>query len=274
MNCILNKSKYVSTSVTVIFCFLFLPITFYSCISTQNVPYFKDVSDTSKPVSVVMSAYRDPIIQIEDILSVNIQTIDPQASAPISQTNLANLSSASSTLPTMPSTSGYLVDKEGTISIPLLGAMKVAGLTTYQARKVILAKAEEFYKSPTVQIRFENFKITVLGEVQRPSTYAIPNERITVLDALGLAGDLTIYGRRENIMLIRDSSGAKQFIRLNLNSTDLVKSPYFYLRQNDVLYVEPNKAKIATTDASKAKTLTIVASALSVIIVIASRLIK
>lgn len=274
MNCIVNWKKYGFSNLKFILCFLFFPMFFYSCISTQNVPYFKDISDTSKPVSVVMSAYNDPIIQIDDILSVNIQTIDPQASAPISQSNIANLSATSSTLPPMPSSTGYLVDKEGTISIPLLGTIKVAGLTTAKARKVILTKAEEFYKSPTVQVRYENFKVTILGEVQRPSSYAIPNERITVLDALGLAGDLTIYGRRENIMLIRDSLGSKQFIRLNLNSTELVKSPYFYLKQNDVLYVEPNKAKIATTDAAKAKTLTIIATALSVLIVIASRLIK
>lgn len=267
-------SKYGISNIVIILFFLLFSITFFSCITTQNVPYFKDISDTSKPVTVFMSTYHDPIIQIDDILSINIQTIDPQASAPISQSNSANLSNSSSMLPPMPSVNGYLVDKEGTISIPLLGSMKLAGLTTSQARKVIMSKAEEFYKSPTVQVRLENFKITLLGEVQRPSTYAIPNERITVLDALGLAGDLTIYGRRENIMLIRDSLGTKQFIRLNLNSTELVKSPYFYLRQNDVLYVEPNKAKIATTDAAKAKTLTIIASALTVLIVIASRLIK
>ena len=127
---------------------------------------------------------------------------------------------------------------------------------------------------PTVQVRYANFKITVIGEVARPATYTVPNERISIIDVLGYAGDLTIYGKRENVLLIRDTIGGKQFIRLNLNSSDIFKSPYFYLRQNDVVYIEPNEAKIATTDAARTRTLAVVGTVLSLLIVITSRLIK
>jgi polysaccharide export outer membrane protein len=115
-------------------------------------------------------------------------------------------------------------------------------------------------------------KITVLGEVLRPSTYVLPNEKTSVLDALGLAGDLTIYGKRENVLLIRETSGEKVFVRLNLNSKDVFNSPYFYLKQNDVLYVEPNKGKAASLNLARTQTIALVGTALTVLITLISRL--
>src|SRR5690606_18429708 len=141
-----------------------------------------------------------------------------------------------------------------------LGKVPVKGLTTYQARERIAVKAAEFYKEPTVEVRFANFKITVLGEVSRPATYTLPNEKVSVLDALGLAGDLTIYGKRENVLLVREHDGQKELVRLNLNDSGLFQSPYFYLRQNDVLYVEPGKAKAAANNAARTQTFAMVGS--------------
>jgi polysaccharide export outer membrane protein len=143
--------------------------------------------------------------------------------------------------------------------------------TTDQVRDAVRTKAAEFYKDPVVNVRFANFKITVLGEVTRPASYVMPNEKITLLDAIGAAGDLTIYGRRENILLIRDNNGNKEFIRFNLNDSKIFSSPYFYLRQGDVVYVEPNKSKVVSTDVAQVRRISIMATVLTLLIVVASR---
>ncbi len=237
-----------------------------SCSATKNVPYFRDVPDTAKQRVEAEALYQDPVIQPDDILSITIITIDPTTAAPVNQA--ANVPIASSSLSPTTEVPGLLVDKDGNVSLPIIGVIKVGGLTTYEAKLLVKKKAEQYFKDPDVQLRFANFKITVLGEVQRPSSYTLPNEKVSVLDALGLAGDLTIYGRRENVLVIRDVDGKKQLARLNLNSTDLFKSPFFYLKQNDVVYVEPNKSKIIQADASQTRIVTIGASIFAAIIVL------
>jgi len=247
-----------------------------SCAAPKNVTYFQDVPDTLKQKMVEMSAYYTPVIQPDDILQVSIQTLDPAATALLSQQNTntwpsigANTGAAGN--PTAINVSGYLVDKEGYVILPLIGKVMASGKTTDAIRDEIRAKAAEYYKDPVVTVRFANFKITVLGEVARPSTYVMPSEKVTLLDAIGIAGDLTIYGRRENVMLIRDNSGKKEFVRFNLNNSNIFTSPYFYLHQGDVVYVEPNKAKEAGTDMAQVRRLSILATALSLMIVIATR---
>src|SRR5699024_1514139 len=138
------------------------------------------------------------------------------------------------------------------------GKVKLAGLTTFQAQDLIKQKASVVYATPNVQVRFANFKVTILGDVTRPAAYTLSNERVSVLDALGLAGDLTIFGKRENVLLIRDDNGKKDFARLNLNSKDLFNSPYYYLKQNDVIYVEPNKGKAASLNQARTQTIAII----------------
>ena len=247
-----------------------------SCAAPKNVTYFKDVPDTLRQKMVEMSAYYTPVIQPDDILQVSIQTLDPAATALLSQQNTntwpsigANTGAAGN--PTAVNVSGYLVDKEGYVILPLIGKVMASGKTTDAIRDEIRAKAAEYYKDPVVTVRFANFKITVLGEVARPSTYVMPSEKVTLLDAIGIAGDLTIYGKRENVMLIRDNNGKKEFVRFNLNNSNIFTSPYFYLHQGDVVYVEPNKAKVATTDMAQVRRLSILATALSLMIVIATR---
>lgn len=247
-----------------------------SCTTPKNVTYFQDVPDTLKQKMVEMSAYYTPAIQPDDILQVSIQTLDPAATALLSQQNTAtwpsigaNTGTAAS--PATVNVSGYLVDKEGYVVLPLIGKVMAKGKTTDAIRDEIRAKAAEYYKDPVVTVRFANFKITVLGEVARPSTYVMPSEKVTLLDAIGIAGDLTIYGRRENVMLIRDNSGKKEFVRFNLNNSNIFTSPYFYLHQGDVVYVEPNRSKVASTDMAQVRRLSILATALSLMIVIATR---
>lgn len=250
----------------------------HSCASTRTVTYFQDVPDTLRQKMVNLSAYYTPGIQPDDILQVSIQTLDPNATALLSQQNLPNFSTIGSNTsgigtisPGQTSVSGYLVDKDGYVVLPLIGKIMAKGKTTDQIRDEIRTKAAEFYKDPVVTVRFANFKVTILGEVTRPSTYVMPSEKVTLLDAIGIAGDLTIYGKRENVLLIRDNNGKKEFARFDLSSSKMFASPYFYLRQGDVIYVEPSKAKVASTDMATVRRLSILATALSFIVIIATR---
>jgi polysaccharide export outer membrane protein len=247
-----------------------------SCSTPKNIPYFKDVPDTAKQRIIDQAAYYTPVIQPDDILQVNIQTLDANTTAQLNQQNAVswpnnNGSQTGSTSAIPSNISGYLVDREGFVILPLLGKVSVKGKTTDQVRDDIRGKAAEFYKDPVVNVRFANFKVTVLGEVARPSSYIMPNEKITLLDAIGMAGDLTIYGKRENVLLIRDNNGKKEFVRFDLNSSNIFSSPYFFLHQGDVVYVEPNKSKVASTDATQVRRIAILTSAVTLLIVIISR---
>lgn len=247
-----------------------------SCASTKNVPYFQDVSLEEKSNSEKTVEFTEPSFQPDDIVSISIFTIDPTTSMIVNQvgsqamnsSSVTNINAASAT----PQTSGFLIDKNGEIDLSVIGKVKLAGLTTFQARDLIKEKAELVYQKPNVQVRFANFKVTVLGEVLRPASYVVSNEKVTVLDALGLAGDLTIYGKRENVLLIREGNGRKEFARLNLNSSKLFESPFYYLKQNDVLYVEPNKGKAASLNTARAQTFAILGSVLSVLVVLFTRI--
>jgi polysaccharide export outer membrane protein len=243
-----------------------IAVIFTSCSSTKNVAYFKDIPDSVRVKLITDAPYKDPLIISDDILSVTITTIDPTTAAPVNQA--ATMAVSNSNMGTPQLVPGLLVDKNGEISLPIIGNVKVAGLTTFQAKDVIRKRAAQYFKDPDVQVRFANFKITVIGEVVHPSSFVVPNEKISILDALGMAGDLTIYGRRENVLIIRENEGKKELYRLSLNSSDLFKSPYFYLKQNDVIYVEPNKSKAIQADAEQTRVVTIAASILTGLILI------
>jgi polysaccharide export outer membrane protein len=215
---------------------------------------------------VKQAAFVEPRIKPNDILSVTIQTIDPQAAA------IFNNAGGSGSGGNSPIGSGYLVDNNGEIELPLVGRMKVSGMTTIEAKEAVREASKRYYKDPAVNVRFLNFNITMLGDVSRPGTYTVPNERVTILDALGMAGDLAITGKRENVLLMREEQGERKMVRLNLNSTDIMESPYYYLRTGDVVYVEPNKARTrqATLDNTKDRYIAYVISGISVILSILS----
>lgn len=252
---------------------MILVVSFASCNTTKNVPYFQNIVDSGVVSLKEISTFREPTIQPDDILSVSIFTIDPTTSMVINQLNsqAPNNQSMSSPSANGPG-AGFLVDKNGEIRISIIGKVKLLGLTTFQARDLIESLATKSFNSPNVQVRFSNFKVTILGEVARPATYTIPNEKLTILDALGMAGDLTIYGKRENVLLIRESAGEKQFVRLNLNTSQIFESPYFFLKQNDVVYVEPNKGKAASLNVARTQTIALLGTALTVLITLISRI--
>jgi polysaccharide export outer membrane protein len=254
------------------FSFLFI-VVLSACETTKNVPYFQNVSDSGATRLPVTAVFHEPTIQPDDILSISLFTIDPGTSMVVNQLGTQSVGGMVSVSGnTNPSVTGFLVDKNGEIQLSVIGKVKLLGLTTFQARDLIQERASKSYSLPNVQVRYSNFKVTVLGEVSRPATYTVPNEKVTVLDALGLAGDLTIYGKRENVLLIRDNNGEKQFARLNLNSNALFNSPYFYLKQNDVLYIEPNKGKAASLSTARTQTIALLGTALTVLITLISRI--
>ena len=243
-----------------------------SCTAYKNIPYFADFPDTAHKTTVKTVLFQSPIIKPDDLLSITIETVDADITRLLNSANSVAQASdvpASANQQTIP---GYLVDKNGEIELPFVGKIKLEGYTTIQARDTITAAISQYIKNPIVNIKFANFKVTVLGEVLKPSTYIMPTEKVTVFDALGQAGDLTIYGRRENVLVIRDTlNNQKNMVHLNLNSKNVMSSPYFYLQPNDVVYVEPNKAKAASTDAARNRMITITASVVSLLIVFFAR---
>lgn len=253
-----------------------------SCTNYKNISYFKNVDTTAtvynKGEIVPVSEFTAIKILPDDILRISIATLDQEANGAANitgSTNSVNTIGAVTGLPTTGAKTmeGYLVNKDGNIELPLLGQINVGGLTTDEARNKIFQQASVFYKNPTVNVRLANFRVTVLGEVAKPGTYNVDGERISVLDALGLSGDLTIYGKRENVMVIRqEGESNKKVARMNLNDINMMRSPYFYLRQGDVLYVEPGKGKAAATDMANTRNYAIAGSILSVLIVLLTRI--
>lgn len=268
----MNRYKYLSGIPL-----LLLLLLLGSCGKAyKKVAYFKNVPDTLQGPAYVaaLSNNFDITVQTDDILQISVQTIDPQSNTLMGTTN--DLSYLTQAAPSGiggsgPVQGGYLVDKSGYIDMPLTGRIKVAGLTTEQVKDAVRKQAQIYYKEPVVNVRFANFKITVLGEVARPSTYTVPNEQVNLLDALGMAGDLTIFGKRDNVLLVRTENNKKVFVRFNLNSTDIYQSPYLQLRQGDLIYVEPAKSKAVTTDVSRARTFSLIAAGTSLLLILISR---
>ncbi len=244
-----------------IFQSIFLLLTLFflaSCVNQKQIAYFQKAVNQSDTVAVAQAYI--PKIQAGDILAIPVSSLNPVASSffnpfssmPVTNDNSGAANSASSGVPApalvQAAAPGYLVDASGNIEFPKIGTIKMAGLTTIQATKTITDSLKHYLKEPTVNVRFLNYKISVLGEVLRPSVYLIPNESITLPEALSLAGDMTIFGKRDNVLIIRDENGKKVFGRVDLTTRDVYKSPYYYLHANDVVYVEPNSGRIAQTD--------------------------
>jgi polysaccharide export outer membrane protein len=207
----------------------------------------------------------------KDLLTITVNTSDPESAAPFNLSVQSTVSIARSTsLTQQPTLQQYLVSNEGTIDFPVLGRLQISGLTKGEAENLIREKLGAYLKeTPIVTVRMINYKISVLGEVTRPGMFTINNEKVNIFEALALAGDLTIYGKRDNVKLIReDVTGRREIINLNLNKADIITSPYYYLQQNDILYVTPNKAKAMNSDVGQSTSLWL--SATSIMVSIAS----
>lgn len=208
-----------------------------NCASKEKVAYFQEVEGVKVQDAVINF---EPEIQIGDLLSINVSSVNAEAALPFNlyETPLVGTMNANA----KPIT--YLVDADGEINFPVIGKVKVAGNTTKELNEILTKILTPYIQKPIVNIRLTNFKITVLGQVKTPGTYTIPNERISIIEAIGLAGDLEIHGKRNNVMLIREQNGKRIFTNIDLTNKNLFTSPYFYLSQNDVLYIEPNKVQV------------------------------
>jgi len=258
----------------------FVCILSVSCVNTKKIVYFNNVQDTVFRGTTEINV--ESIIQKNDLLNITVSSLNPQASVIFnlpSQAGTSSLSTSGANSMVMPTsvaqTQGYLVNNDGSIKFPVLGAIQAAGLSKKQLEKNISDSLSEkkLLIDPIVNVRFMNFRVTVLGEVARPTTINVGNEKISILEALGLAGDLTIYGKRENVLLIREEGKDKIVKRINLNSEKVLNSPYYYLKTNDIVYVEPNSSKIASTSRTQ-QLLPIVLSALSFVAIIVTYTIK
>ncbi|MFN8436189.1 MAG: polysaccharide biosynthesis/export family protein [Cytophagales bacterium] len=248
-------------------------LSLFSCTSHKKIPYFKNLNGSLTPTNLPTSVFSEPTIQPDDILAVHIQTIDPQTALITNQTtgSQQSIGSSSNNSIGQQTVTGYTVDKEGNVELPMLGKINVIGKTTANIKETIRLQATKFYKEPSVSVKLQNFKVTVLGEVAKPGTYSFANEKVSLIDALGICGDLTIYGKRENLLLIRTTNGTKEYVRINLNDSEVFSSSYFYLKSNDVLYIEPNKAKIAANNTVRTQNITIAAAVISLLIVVFTR---
>ena len=226
-----------------------------SCNSYKNIPYFQDLKRSSN-LNDNIDNFSPLTIQTEDILGISVSSLNPEAWKDESNKE-----------------TGYLVDLDGNIQLPLVGSIKVAGFTTNVIRQQIQKKLTTYLKEPSVNVRLLNFKISVIGDVARPDVFKIQNERVTITEALGLAGDLNITGLRNNVLLIRELNGKREYVNIDLTSASLFKSPYYYLKNNDVIYVQPDKTKSNSGDRSY-RTVSLILSALSVLTIVLTSVIK
>lgn len=220
-------------------------IVFFSGIfgcAKRNLVYFSDIESGSS-YSTNISQVEEPVIQSGDLIKIVVSTQSPESNLLFNSGVISGDSENRMMNQQLPTNEGYLVDKNGQINFPVLGKIDIAGNSREEATLKMTELLEEYVKDPIINIQYLNFKITVIGEVANPNTFTLATDRISILEALGLAGDMTQYGKRENVLLIRDQGGVRKAVRLNLNDKAILNSPYFMLQQNDVLYVEPDKIK-------------------------------
>ena len=242
-----------------------------SCASTKKVAYFQN----SDSINYDSSRYLyDARIMPKDVLTITVNTSDPEAAAPFNLAVPTSFNQTSRYTYSQPVLQTYLVDNNGCIEYPVVGTVEVGGLTKSACEQLIHDKIKPYLsanENPIVTVRMSSYSVSVLGEVTRPGSFQVSREKITILEALAQAGDLTIYGVRDRVKLIReDATGKKEIHTLDLTDANIVNSPYYYLQQNDVVYVEPNKVKSQNSAVGQMTTLTF--SATSILISLASLL--
>ena len=239
---------------------LFSFFLFTSCVSKKKIVYFQKDSIEQEKVS---NSYRT-VLKPDDLLQITVSSSDFEASKPFNLPAVS-FSSNSNGLASAPSQQNHLVDSEGYIDFPVLGRIKLGGKTRKEAISYLKNKLDpDYIKNPTVNIRIANYSITVLGDVQKPGTYTISNERITILEAIGLAGDIRITGKRETIKVFREVDGQKKEYMVDVRSNKIFTSPVYYLQQNDLVYVEPNRA--SSQDAAYNRNTGLIISVTSILI--------
>ncbi|POS02347.1 polysaccharide export outer membrane protein [Flavobacterium croceum DSM 17960] len=215
-----------------------LALFLVGCVPKKNMVYMQgNLAQNNSAVSTY-----EPVIQNDDMLYINVNSQDAEASAPFNLDASSGSSSASMTFSTQKQT--YLVDNQGSIDFPVLGKLHVSGKSVQDLKNILHEKLKSYIKDAVINVRIVNFKVSVLGEVTKPGVVKSESQRITLLEALADSGDLTVYGRRDNVLVIREIEGVKTFNRVDITKSDFINSPFYYLDQNDVVYVEPKQSKL------------------------------
>ena len=215
-----------------------------SCGNKKGISYYNNIDGLNTNQNTISFESK---IQPDDLLMIIVSAEDPEAAAPFNLESIAVPAAVGQAIPGQRQQQLYLVDAQGIVQFPVLGEIKMSGQTKSEIVNVLKSKLKYAIKNPVINMRIVNFKVTVQGEVARPGSFSIASERVTLPEALSLAGDLTIFGKRENIVVVREVDNKKTFNRIDITKADFINSPYYYLSQNDLLYVEPNKAKSRTS---------------------------
>ena len=240
-----------------IICFCIAIVKMSSCVNTRPVQYLQGQFDTAALSKYVV---KRPIIQVGDLISIAVYSDNPEATAIY---NLPNSGSSQNG-----SAAGYLVDEQGNIQLQGIGKLHIAGLTREELVDLLNSKLSVYLKNPYYNIRFLNYKITMIGEVVREGVYNVPDERINILESIGLAGGLTLFARRENVMVIRESNGKREFARLDLTNPDLLNSPYYFLQQNDMVIVEQARAKPTASEQATTRNIGLISGIVSTLAIL------
>lgn len=221
---------------------LLLMISATSCLSKKELVYMQNDNLKETVATPMLTNYKPYLLQPADVLSIKVQSLEPEIS------NIYNIVPPSSAFgfadPGTMFLSGYSVDDEGNVNLPNVGKVKVSGLTLQQSQELIQRNVDRYITNATVVVKLINFRVSVLGEVNRPGQYFVYNERATLFDALGMAGDLTRGAARENVKLVRQTPGGSEVVLLDLKDPNIVQSKYYFMQPNDVLYVEPSVAQV------------------------------
>jgi len=226
---------------------------FSSCISSKSITYFQPVNPKTDIAITKMKDVYIPLIKSGDILSITVSSIDRddrEIFNPIPPSYSVTQHNQIGGFVVLQPIIGFTVDSVGNIHFPQIGEMHVAGLTAKEVEMQLTEELQQYVKMPTVSVHIANYIISVLGEVARPAQYVIPHNQISIPEALALAGDLTVFGKRKNVQIIRELKGQRYFVRIDLTKRNLFDSPYYYLHAGDIIYVEPTKGKLTSTDRS------------------------
>jgi polysaccharide biosynthesis/export protein len=240
------------------------------CKTNKQIVYLQDAGKQIIYKDSLMVPIPDVTLKVGDLLTITVNSISPEASMPfnlpmipgtnnINSYNMANSIVTTSGFVGSGVLQNYLVDTQGNILFPIIGKIHVVGMTKIALVEYIKAQIFPRYikEEPIISIRYANFKVSILGEVNKPGVVNIDNEKVSILEAIALAGDLTIYGKRDNILLVRDNNGKREAVRIDLRDNRLINSPYYYLQQNDILYIQPNNPRSRSSALSTAETLSV-----------------
>lgn len=253
--------------------FLLLSLVFTSCVSRKKIAYFQNISSITSNDSVKYESRLKP----DDLLMIVVSG-PPGAAEAAADFNLPAVAVTGTSLGPIDSANGqtryqtYLIDSNGNIEFPVLGTLKLGGLTRAEAIEMLKKELSAYLDGAIVNMRIVNYEITVTGEVVRPGTFSVQTERITLMEALSMAGDMTIYGNRSNVLIIREANGQKTYNFVDMTKADFINSPFYYLTQNDLIYVEPNKTKINSS--AVGPNITVGISILSLVITIVALIIR